>query len=38
MEKFKKTNFKDIDEYISAFPKDIQKILEQIRQTIKSRA
>lgn len=30
-----KTNFKSIDEYISIFPKDVQKILEQVRQTIK---
>jgi uncharacterized protein YdhG (YjbR/CyaY superfamily) len=33
-----KTNFKTIDEYISTFPKDIQKILEQVRQTIKKAA
>lgn len=30
-----KKDFKLIDEYISMFPKDIQKILEQIWQTIK---
>jgi uncharacterized protein YdhG (YjbR/CyaY superfamily) len=30
-----KTNFKTIDEYIQTFPKDVQKILEQIRQSIK---
>ena len=29
---------KDIDEYIAGFPKDIQKILEQIRTTIKKAA
>jgi len=33
-----KTNFKTIDEYIITFPKDIQKILEQVRQTIKKAA
>jgi len=33
-----RTNFKTIDEYISTFPKDIQKILEQVRQTIKKAA
>jgi uncharacterized protein YdhG (YjbR/CyaY superfamily) len=30
-----KTNFKTIDEYIKSFPRDVQKILEQIRHTIK---
>jgi uncharacterized protein YdhG (YjbR/CyaY superfamily) len=30
-----KTNFKTINEYISTFPKDIQKILEQVREIIK---
>jgi len=30
-----KTNFQTIDEYIRSFPKDVQKILEQVRQTIK---
>lgn len=29
---------KDIDEYIAGFPKDTQKVLEQIRTTIKSAA
>jgi len=29
---------KDIDEYIAGFPKDIQKMLEQIRATIKKAA
>jgi uncharacterized protein YdhG (YjbR/CyaY superfamily) len=33
-----KTNFKTIDEYIRTFPKDIQKILEQVRQAIKKSA
>lgn len=33
-----KTTFNDIDEYIAGFPKDIQKILEQIRRTIKQAA
>jgi uncharacterized protein YdhG (YjbR/CyaY superfamily) len=31
-------NFKTIDEYIKTFPGDIQKILKQIRQTIKEAA
>lgn len=30
--------FKDIDEYHASFPADIQKILEQLRQTIKQAA
>lgn len=34
----KKTNFKTIDEYIGIFPGDVQKILEQVRQTIKKSA
>jgi uncharacterized protein YdhG (YjbR/CyaY superfamily) len=29
-----KTDFKTADEYIQTFPKDIQDILEQVRQTI----
>jgi len=33
-----KTNFKTIDEYISTFPKNIQVVLETIRQTIKEAA
>jgi uncharacterized protein YdhG (YjbR/CyaY superfamily) len=33
-----KTNFKSVDEYISTFPKDTRKILEQVRQTIKNSA
>jgi len=31
-------NPKDIDEYISGFPKDVQKILTKIRSTIKKAA
>ena len=30
-----KNNFTTIDEYIKTFPKDIRKILETVRQTIK---
>ena len=33
-----KNNFRTIDEYIKTFPKDIQKILETLRQTIKKAA
>lgn len=33
-----KTKFITIDEYISAFPKDVQKILGQIRKIIKDAA
>lgn len=33
-----KQNFQTIDEYIKTFPKDIQKILESVRQTIKETA
>lgn len=33
-----KTNYKSVDEYISTFPKDIQKTLEQVRQIIKNSA
>ena len=29
-----KTNFKSVDEYITSFPKDVQKKLESIRQII----
>jgi len=32
------TNYKDIDEYIAGFPKDVQKILKKIRATIKKAA
>lgn len=30
-----KTDFKNIDEYISTFPKDVQDILEQVRTAIR---
>ena len=33
-----KKQFKSIDEYISAFPKDVQRILEKIRRTIRKAA
>jgi uncharacterized protein YdhG (YjbR/CyaY superfamily) len=33
-----KIKFETIDEYIKTFSKDIQKILEQVRQTIKETA
>ena len=33
-----KQKFQTIDEYIKTFPKDIQKILESFRQTIKNAA
>ena len=36
--KSQKNNFKTIDDYIKCFPKDIQKILEIVRQTIKKAA
>lgn len=31
-------NYKDIDEYIADFPKDVQKILRKLRATIKKAA
>ncbi len=34
----KKTGFDSIDEYIATFPAEIQKILEEIRATIKAAA
>jgi uncharacterized protein YdhG (YjbR/CyaY superfamily) len=34
----KKVGFTSIDEYIAAFPKEIQQILEEIRATIKAAA
>ena len=34
----KKANFRSIDEYIATFPEDIQKILEELRATIKTAA
>ena len=36
--KLNKTVPKNIDEYIADFPKDVQKILEQVRATIKKAA
>jgi uncharacterized protein YdhG (YjbR/CyaY superfamily) len=32
------TKFKNVDEYIIVFPKETQKILEQIRETVKKAA
>ena len=34
----KKAGVNSIDEYIAAFPKDVQKILEELRATIKAAA
>ena len=36
--KSKKVTFKSIDEYIGTFPEDLEKILEELRGTIKSAA
>ncbi len=36
--KGKKADFTSIDEYIASFPKDVQKIMEKIRATIKAAA
>jgi uncharacterized protein YdhG (YjbR/CyaY superfamily) len=36
--KSSKGNFGSIDEYIASFPKDVQKIMEQLRATIKAAA
>jgi len=33
-----KSTFKNVDDYIKAFPKNVQKILEQVRATIKEKA
>jgi uncharacterized protein YdhG (YjbR/CyaY superfamily) len=33
-----KSKTENVDEYIAAFPKNVQKILEQIRSTIKEKA
>jgi uncharacterized protein YdhG (YjbR/CyaY superfamily) len=33
-----KTNFRSVDEYIKTFPKDVQSILEKMRQTVKRAA
>jgi uncharacterized protein YdhG (YjbR/CyaY superfamily) len=34
----KKSGFNSIDEYIGTFPEDVQKILEEVRATIKAAA
>jgi uncharacterized protein YdhG (YjbR/CyaY superfamily) len=36
--KSKKVSFSSIDQYIATFPKDVQKILEELRGTIKAAA
>ena len=36
--KTKKAGFKSVDEYIETFPKNVQKILKQVRRTIKAAA
>ena len=36
--KSKKITFKSMDEYIGTFPEDIQKLLEELRATIKAAA
>lgn len=36
--KSKKVTFNSIDEYIATFPEDVQKILRQVRETIKAAA
>jgi uncharacterized protein YdhG (YjbR/CyaY superfamily) len=36
--KSKKAGFSSIDEYIGTFPKDVRKILEELRETIKAAA
>jgi uncharacterized protein YdhG (YjbR/CyaY superfamily) len=36
--KSNKARFNSIDEYIATFPKDVQKILKQVRATIKAAA
>ena len=33
-----KTNFRSVDEYIKTFPKEVQSILEKMRQTVKKAA
>ena len=33
-----KTDYKNVDEYIAAFPKDVQLLLEKLRSTIKKAA
>ena len=34
----KKVTFNSIDEYISTFPEDVQKVLQELRETIKAAA
>ena len=36
--KSKKVSFNSIDEYIATFPEDVQKIMKQLRATIKAAA
>ncbi len=36
--KSKKVTFNSIDEYISTFPEDVQKVLQELRETIKAAA
>lgn len=36
--KSKKVRFNSIDEYIVTFPEDVQKIMKQLRRTIKATA
>ena len=36
--KSKKVHFNSIDEYIATFPEDVQKILEELRATVKAAA
>ena len=36
--KSKKVGFSSIDEYIASFPEDVQKIMRQLRKTIKAAA
>jgi uncharacterized protein YdhG (YjbR/CyaY superfamily) len=36
--KSSKVTFHSIDEYVASFPKDVQKIMEQLRSTIKTAA
>ena len=36
--KRKKTSFTSIDKYIATFPEDVQKIMKQLRETIKAAA
>jgi uncharacterized protein YdhG (YjbR/CyaY superfamily) len=36
--KSKKVNFGSIDDYVATFPEDVQKIMKQLRRTIKAAA